>query len=58
LTPSSFARATISILFLDETAWEILGLVSLGLIFNLFYILCSEGFVVHEEKVDISGVVD
>jgi hypothetical protein len=66
LTPSSLARATISILFLDETAWEILFHVSppFYLVFIEFsfgvcvYVLCGEGLVVHKEEVDIAGVVN
>lgn len=49
----------ISILFLDETAWEILLRVSPdGYSRRYLYILSSEGLVVHEEKVNFADVVD
>ena len=65
-TPSSFAFATISTLFLDETAWEILLVVSdlcevldaLSSKSRSMYVLCRERLVVHEQKVDIPRVVD
>ena len=60
LTPSAFARATISIRFLEETACAILYLVSTwpsgGL--SSSNSLCCVGLVVHKEKVEIAGVVD
>ena len=59
LTPSSFARATISILFLDETAWAILYHVSPSVQARKdMNILCGVGLVVHEEKVNVTGVID
>jgi hypothetical protein len=49
----------ISILFLDETAWEILYLVSsVSVYIEQFDVLSGVGLVVHEEKVNITGVVD
>jgi hypothetical protein len=59
LTPSSFARATISILFLDETAWEILYPVSPSIkVLGDANILCGVDLVVHEEEVNVTGVVN
>ena len=62
LTPSCFARATISTLFLAETAWEILDfisvLVSSSWTRSKDNVLCGVGLVVHKEKVNITGVVD
>jgi len=58
-TPSCFARATISILFLDETACEILNRVSPNYpSTKVFHLLCGIGLVVHEEKINVAGVVD
>ena len=60
LTPSCFARATISILFLDETACEILdrGQYNTSVMIAYPDVLCGKSLVVHEEEVDISGIVD
>jgi hypothetical protein len=61
LTPSSFARAIISTLFLDETACAILERVSFVCAArHIAWVneLCGEGLVVHEEEVDVTGVVD
>lgn len=60
LTPSSFARATMSILFLDETACAILVTCQHPLATKSTgrNVLGSEGLVVHEEKFNIADVVD
>lgn len=57
-TPSCLAREMISIRFLDETAWEILVIVNLySTLIILRDVLSSEGLVVHQEEVDIAGIV-
>lgn len=60
LTPNCFALARISILFLDETAWEILLVVSGDGLARLggFDVLGGKGAVMHEEKVNVADVVD
>jgi hypothetical protein len=67
LTPSAFALARISTLFLAETAWEILRLVlvlsceSGYLLVEIIVgidVLCGVGLVVHEEHVHVVDVVD
>ena len=62
LTPSCFARATISTLFLAETAWEILDImlvsISSSLVWSKDNVLCGVGLVVHKKEVNITGVVN
>ena len=64
LTPSSFARATISIRFLDETACAILlcGVVSFRNVNYLVMLgehsLCGVGLVVHQEEIEVADIVD
>lgn len=62
LTPSCFARATISILFLDETACAILVFVSLAASnfqeCDRCSVLSGESLVVHKEEVNIADIVD
>lgn len=60
LTPSCLARATISILFLEETACAILHTcqISVGGCEAEKNILCGVGLVVHKEKLEVTGVVD
>lgn len=60
LTPNCFALARISILFLDETAWEILLVVSGDKLARSggCDILGGKGAVVHKEEVNIADVVD
>ena len=61
-TPSCFARATISIRFLEETAcailWFVLVPVSCSVkMRGLYVLLRGVGLVVHQEKVEVACVL-
>lgn len=62
LTPSCLARATISIRFLEETACAILQICQQPDLVShrasWLDVLGSVGLVVHEEEVQVAGVVD
>ena len=50
-----------STLFLDDTEWEILFYISICLHFSIISglnPLCCVSLIVHEEEVDVIGIVD